>query len=99
MINCKYTAKPEPSVATVMEAHGCHLRRPMASRPLMGQRLLRRAKGMRPLALGLGGWSVKDKRTMPPAVLSMLADFLRMVEQARHWPVVLVHRYTALVPK
>ena len=60
-----------------MEAYGAY----PFSHPWTGERLLRRATGMHPSALGLHGWSMKDMRFMPLALLAMVADILHMVEQ------------------
>ena len=80
------------STTSLSERHECCFCNfwsvPMVIRPLAGDRLLRRARGMRLSALGLDGWSMKDMRSMPLALLAMLADFLHMVEQTGHWPAV-----------
>ena len=54
---------------------------------------------MKPLALGLDGWSLADLHPLPDRLLGWLADPLREVERMGTWPARLPEAYTTLIPK
>ena len=62
-------------------------------------RLRKGLSRMKPSALGLGGWSLADLRSLPDRLPGWLADLLREVERLGKWPARLAEGYTALIPK
>ena len=99
-INCKYATDPEPDLAAFLRRYGTHMRRvPMIASRLYGPRLRKGLFRMKPLALGLDGWSLADLRSLPDRLLGWLTDLLREVERLGKWPARLAEGYTALIPK
>ena len=81
-INCKYAVDPKPNPVAFLRRYGQHVRRvPMIASLIDGRRLHRGLSCMKPLALGLGGWSLADLRFLPDRLLSWLADLRREVER------------------
>ena len=66
---------------------------------LNGPRLRKGLSCMKPLALGLDGWSMANLHSLPDRLLGWLADLLREVERLGKWPARVAEGYTALVPK
>ena len=95
-INRKYADRPQPDVDLFMEAYGHHLRCvPMLTAPLTRERLSRRARAMKPSALG----ALHDLRALPPNLMDWLAALLGFVERTGRWPGALTRAYTAPIPK
>ena len=69
-INCKYATYPEPDPVAFLRRYGHHVRRvPMIASRLDGPRLRKQLSHMKPLALGLDGWSLADLRSLPNGLL------------------------------
>ena len=71
----------------------------MGAQPPTGEHPARRAKKMKPLALGLDGCGVCDLQLLPPRLMEWLADLLSMAETLGRWPARPLESLTALVPK
>ena len=69
-INRKYATDAEPDPTALLRRYGHHVRRvPMIASRLDGPRLRKGLSRMKPLALGLGGWSLADLHSLPDRLL------------------------------
>ena len=96
----KYANQSPPNVKQFMQAYGHHIQRhEMETQPLTGTRLRQQFSKMKEGSAGLDGWSIRELRMVPIAILDMLATLLEKVEQTGVWPMQLATGFITLVPK
>ena len=99
-MNRNYATDAEQDPTAFLCRYRHHVRRvPTIAVRLDGPRLRKAVSYMKPWALGLHGWDLADRHSLPDMVLGWLADLLREMERLGKWLAHLAEGYTALIAK